>query len=52
MSSLEITLNEFVTNIPLCQANVSWENIVTALDSSPSGIIAIVDPNYCPLGIL
>ncbi len=52
MSSLEITLNEFVTNIPLCQANVSWENIVTALDSSPSGIIAIVDPNFCPLGIL
>ncbi len=52
MSSLEITLNEFVTKIPLCQANVSWENIVTALDSSPSGIIGIVDFNFCPLGIL
>ena len=52
MSSLEITPNEFVTKIPLCQANVSWENIVTALDSSPSGIIGIVDFNFCPLGIL
>ena len=52
MSSLEITLNEFVTKIPLCQANVSWDKLMAALDSSSSGIIAIVDPNYLPLGIL
>ena len=52
MSSLEITLNEFVTKIPLCQTNISWDKLVAALDSSSSGIIAIVDPNYHPLGIL
>ena len=52
MSSLEIILKEFVTKIPLCQANVSWEKIVKALYSSSSGIIAIVDANFCPLGIL
>ncbi|MEM9274375.1 MAG: hypothetical protein AAGA80_15635, partial [Cyanobacteria bacterium P01_F01_bin.143] len=52
MSSLEITLNEFVIKIPLCQADVSWEELFALLDSSPNGIIAIVDPHLCPLGIL
>ncbi len=52
MSSLEITLNEFVAKIPLCQANVSWDKLVVAIGSSPNGIIAIVDPNFHPLGIL
>ena len=52
MSSLEITLNEFVIKIPLCQIDVSWEEVVAFLDSGPSGIIAIVDSHLCPLGII
>ncbi|MGK7896639.1 MAG: ATP-binding protein [Xenococcus sp. (in: cyanobacteria)] len=52
MSSLEVTLDEFVTKIPLCQVNDSWENIVKALCSSPSSFIAFVDANSCPQGIL
>ena len=52
MSSLDITLDKFVTKIPLCQANTSWDKIVTALYSSPRGMIAVVDSNFCPLGIL
>lgn len=52
MSSLEITLNEFVTKIPLCQADVSWETIISTLYSSSNGFIAIVDRNSCPIGIV
>ena len=52
MSSLELTLDEFVTKIPLCQTTSSWETIVTTLSSSANGIIAVVDPLNCPLGIL
>ncbi len=52
MSSLEITLDEFVTKIPLCQVDASWENIVNALYSSSRDLIAIVDSDFYPLGIL
>ena len=52
MSSLENTLEEFVTKIPLCQIDDSGENIVNAISSSPRGFIAIIDANLCPLGIL
>lgn len=52
MSSLEITLDEFVTKIPLCQLNDDWEDIFNALYSSPQGLIAIADANFRPQGIL
>ena len=52
MSSLETTLDKFVTKIPFCHVNDSGENILKALCSSPRGFIAIIDANFCPLGIL
>ena len=52
MSSLETTLDKFVTQIPLCHLHDSEENIIKALCSSPRGFIAIIDANFCPLGIL
>ncbi|ELS02627.1 signal transduction histidine kinase [Xenococcus sp. PCC 7305] len=52
MSSLEVTLNDFVTKIPQAQADVSWEQIVEAFYLSSSSVIAIVDQDFHPLGIL
>ncbi len=52
MSSSEITLKEFVCPIATCEQNSSLKTIVRTVKSSTNGIVAIVNEERSPIGII
>ena len=52
MYSIDITLREFISEIPSCLKEDSLETILAAAQSGKSEIIAIVNDQQLPLGII
>lgn len=51
-SSYQISLEEFISPIPICQHGCALETILNASQSSQNGTIAIVDRQQFPLGVV
>ncbi len=52
MYNIDITLKEFISQIPSCLQDDSLETIFAAVQSGTSEIIAIVDSQQLPIGII
>ncbi|MDJ0679693.1 MAG: histidine kinase dimerization/phospho-acceptor domain-containing protein [Xenococcaceae cyanobacterium MO_167.B52] len=52
MFSSEITLEKFICPIPICYQDSSFETLITQVQSSKNGMVAIVNQERSPLGII
>lgn len=52
MVILKTTLEEFIQRIPTCHKDSNWEIIVSAIRQSPKGMVAFVDTDGKPKGII
>ncbi|MDJ0650012.1 MAG: histidine kinase dimerization/phospho-acceptor domain-containing protein, partial [Xenococcaceae cyanobacterium MO_188.B19] len=52
MFSSEITLKEFICPIPTCYQDSSLETLITQVQSGKNGIVAIINKERSPIGIV